>query len=240
MAFFEPETDMTKPILEIRRRGPARAAGSALSRRGLLAGMVTAGLLAGLPPATRPARAQADPVEDMIFNDPEVPVGGNPEGGLTIVTFFDYNCPYCKASSGPLDSVVREDGDIRLIYKDWPILTEASVTGALLALAAHRQGRYEAVHRAFMALERRADDRMLNEAARKSGIDADRLAKDMEEQRGAIHAIIARNNEQAEYIGLQGTPAYLVGPFLVTEALNEEGFREVAKDARARLSEGSE
>lgn len=77
---------------------------------------------------------------------------GNPKGNITIVTFFDYNCPYCKKAEPDLERVVKEDGQIRLVYKDWPILTKASVYGAQMALAAKYQGKYDAVHAALMAI----------------------------------------------------------------------------------------
>ena len=76
-----------------------------------------------------PSAAFADDNEitrDMIFNDPETPIGGNPNGDLTIVDFFDYNCPYCKGAAKPLEKVVKADGNIRLVYKDWPILHPTS------------------------------------------------------------------------------------------------------------------
>src|SRR5437762_1015572 len=77
-----------------------------------------------------PKRARADESEitrDMIMNDPDAPVAGNPDGDLTIVDFFDYNCPYCKAAAKSLEKVVKADGNIRLVYKDWPILAETSI-----------------------------------------------------------------------------------------------------------------
>lgn len=207
----------------------------ALSRRVLLKAAGT-GLLLGAGLAAFPA-AGSEPEEEMLFNDPAVPVGGNKKGSLTIVTFFDYNCPFCRRSSMPLDEVVREDGDIRLLYKDWPILTEASTTGALLALAAHRQDRYEAAHNALMVLENRADEAQMTKAVRGSGVDMARLDTDLERARSDIEALLRRNNDQAELLGLRGTPAYIVGPFLVTSALEEAGFRQVVKDARERLAQ---
>lgn len=222
------------PIRSIARTAGSRLE-SAITRRNLLAGLGTAGLLAAA--ALRPVDALGrEPEADLLFDDPEVPVGGNREGSLTIVSFFDYNCPFCRRSSGPLDEVVREDGDIRLIYKDWPILSEASVTGAVLALAAHRQGRYEPAHHALMSLEGRADDAAMHDAVSNAELDLQRLEKDVEETRPDISALLRRNIDQAEGLGLRGTPAYIVGPFLVTAALNEEGFRQVVSDARDRMN----
>ncbi|GGA86188.1 hypothetical protein GCM10011491_12240 [Brucella endophytica] len=117
-----------------------------VSRRTLLAGLAAIASTG----VTAQARAANDTSLEMILNDPQAPVGGNPLGNLTIVSFFDYNCPYCKRTVAPLDAVMKSDGQIRHVYKDWPILTEASVYGAKLALAAQYQGRYEMAHRALM------------------------------------------------------------------------------------------
>lgn len=67
---------------------------------------------------------------DMVFNDPDLPASGNPKGDLTIVDFFDYNCPYCKDGKRALDEAVRKDGNIRMMYRDLPILSPTSTFGA--------------------------------------------------------------------------------------------------------------
>src|SRR5689334_3975178 len=79
---------------------------------------------------------------DMILNDPDAPTSGNLHGDLTIVAFLDYNCPFCKASAVHLDRIVKADGKIRLVYKDWPVLEPTSIIGAKLALAAKYQDQY--------------------------------------------------------------------------------------------------
>jgi protein-disulfide isomerase len=185
-----------------------------------------------------PAPARAEDFEisrETIFNDPEAPVSGNPAGDLTIVDFFDYNCPYCKMAAPNLERVVKADGNIRLVYKDWPILTETSVVGARLALAARYQDKYLAVHQALMDIPGYgiSQERMLD-AVRKSGVDMNRLDADLKTHAGDVAALIGRNLAVAEAIGLQGTPGFLVGPYKVNEALNYQGFVRVVADARAK------
>jgi protein-disulfide isomerase len=185
-----------------------------------------------------PSASFADDSEitrDMIFNDPETPTGGNPNGDLTIVDFFDYNCPYCKAAAKHLEKVVKADGNIRLVYKDWPILHPTSIIGARLALAAKYQGKYLPVHHALMDIPGYgvAQEKMI-EATRNAGIDAAQLDSDMTAHADDIARLIKRNLNIAEAIGLQGTPGFLVGMFKVNEALNEQGFIRVVADARAR------
>lgn len=216
----------------------ARAlSGASSSRRRFLVGMGVAGLVFGSGALRGQALAQAiDP--DMVLNDPDSPVGGNAEGTLNIVTFFDYNCPFCRRASKPLAEVVSADGDIRLVYKEWPILTEASKDGAVLALAALRQGKYETAHAALMAQEGRADAAAMRQVVEATGIDMQRLDSDRVAHRNDIDVQLARNLAIAEALGLQGTPAYLIGPFLVASALDKAGFEQVIKDARARKDEG--
>jgi protein-disulfide isomerase len=177
----------------------------------------------------------ADVSSAAILNDPAAPVAGNPKGDLTVVTFFDYNCPYCKKAEPSLERLVKEDGHIRLVYKDWPILTKPSVYGAQLALAAKYQGKYDAVHAALMAIPgiKIPEDQMLA-AVRASGADMNLLDADLKAHADEITALLRRNLAQADSLDLQGTPAYLIGHFKVTQALTYEGFRRAVADARAQ------
>lgn len=171
---------------------------------------------------------------NAVFNDPEAPNAGNPKGDVTIAAFLDYNCPYCKKAAPDLRRIVKTDGKIRLVYKDWPILGDASVYGAQLALGAHYQGKYEAVHHALMALPSvRGPKEKILQAVQAAGVDMARLQADLDGKADAITALLRRNLAQADAIGLEGTPAYLVGPFR-TSTLNYDGFKQVVADARAR------
>ena len=169
-----------------------------------------------------------------ILYDPEAPVGGNPKGDLTIVVFTDYNCIYCKKSGVDLEKVVKEDGNIRLVYKEWPILTESSVYGSQLALAAHFQGKYELVHKALMAIPGgKVSKKAMLDAVKASGIDMQRLQADLNKNNGKITSQLQRVMSQAESIGVEGTPTHLIGPFRAM-ALDYAGFKMAVADARAR------
>jgi protein-disulfide isomerase len=201
------------------------------SRRHLLAFTLLAPLLSGLGGGS--SLAQEIDVE-AILNDPEAPTAGNPKGDVTIVAFLDYNCPFCKASAPVLERVVREDGKVRLVYKDWPVITEASVYGARLALAAHYQGKYEVAHKALMAIRggKVSREKMLD-AVKATGLDMARLDADLAAKGDKILALLKRNLAQADSLGLQGTPVYLVGPFR-TSTLDYAGFKQVISDARGK------
>lgn len=208
----------------------------AMSRIRSLAIASVAALVAGVValPATS-VRADEAAATRMIFHDPETPVSGNPRGDVTIVAFLDYNCPYCKKSAPELERLVREDGNIRVVYKDWPILTPASVHGARLALAAKRQGKYDLAHEALMGIPgRRNSEETMSGAIEAAGIDMGRLEKDMTRDKEKIDQLLQRNLAQADMIGLRGTPAYLIGPFKVESSLDHAAFKAAVADARAR------
>lgn len=198
------------------------------SRRTILAG------LAALIGAGGTRRVLADDLSaGMILNDPDAPVGGNPEGDLNIVSFFDYNCPFCKRAVEPLNMVLASDGNIRHVYKDWPILARSSVYGAKLALAARYQDRYADAYHALMGIEgSRVPEDQMRQALERAGFDMARLEADAEWHDAEITALLRRNDAQADRLGLRGTPVFLIGRFLVASALDEAGFRQVVKDAR--------
>ncbi len=183
-----------------------------------------------------PARAQDKVLSvDAILNDPQAPVAGNPKGDITIVAFLDYNCPFCKKSAPDLERIVKTDGKIRLVYKDWPILTPASIHGAQLALAAKYQGKYDEVHHALMSIPgMKISKEKMTEAVQKSGIDMDRLNADLKQHGAEIQALIQRNLDQADALGLSGTPVYLIGPFKASGALTYEQFQQAVSQARAQ------
>ncbi|AWI88385.1 MULTISPECIES: DsbA family protein [Methylobacteriaceae] len=208
-----------------------------MDRRTLLALLPAVALvpaLLSLAPPMEEAFAQGvDP--NAILNDPEVPVSGNPKGDLTIVAFLDYNCPFCKKAEPDLLRLVKADGRIRLVHKDWPILGDASVYGAQLALAAKYQGRYDEVHHALMAIPGRKlpKERML-EAVAASGVDVARLEEDRKAHQAEIGALLQRNLDQADALGLQGTPVFLIGQLKVAAALDYDGFKQAVVQARAK------
>src|ERR1700755_191267 len=131
-----------------RTRAPSRRDTLAL----LGAGSVALGL--GLNPGT--ARAADDPddvlTEALVLRDPDIPVVGNDKGDVTIVEWFDYNCPYCRKLEPELRQVVHDDGKVRLIWKDWPILGPVSIVATKMALASRYQDKFAKAHEAMMGV----------------------------------------------------------------------------------------
>ncbi|WP_313615830.1 DsbA family protein [Rhizobium sp.] len=204
-----------------------------LRRRAFLLGSLSA-----VSAAAFPAAASANSLRlEMILRDPAAPVSGNPAGKLTMVTFLDYNCPWCKKTAIPMRDAVLKDGDIRVVYKDWPIITKDSVEGARLALAANYQGGYEIVHHALMAIKaRRAEADEMRAAVRATAIDFARLESDLKSRAAEINALIERNHEQAMSLQLTGTPAFIIGKFLVPGAIRSaEEFTSLFEKAREQV-----
>ncbi len=202
----------------------------------LFALVVCLALAAVIAPLRRAVATPLPADAAAMLDDPLAPVTGNPKGDVTIIEFSDYNCPFCKQSAGALEELVKSDGKVRVVHKDWPVLTDASAYGARLALAAGYQGKYAEAHGALMRIPgmRIPKDRML-EAVKASGVDMDRLQSDLQAQTKEIDALLRRNAEQAEMLGLQGTPAFLVGPYVVPSALGYDDFKQVVADARTKM-----
>ena len=184
--------------------------------------------------ASHSALAQDETVltEARVLRDPEIPVAGNANGDVTIVEYFDYNCPYCRRLEPELRQVVQDDGKVRLVYKDWPVLGPVSTVAARMALATKYQDKYVAAHDALMGTASRLTEPRIRELLAGAGIDVDRAARDLEANGKAIDAILARNNDQALAFGFKGTPSFIVGKFRVPGALTMADFERVIADAR--------
>lgn len=180
------------------------------------------------------ARAEDDKVltEEQVLRDPEIPVIGNPKGDITIVEWFDYNCPYCRKLAPELRQVVQDDGKVRLVLKDWPILGPVSKVAARMALAAKYQDKFEAAHEAMISVNSRITEPRIAELLSGAGLDMDRLKKDLDANAKAIDAVLSRNNEQAMAFGFNGTPSFIVGKYRVPGVLSIDQFEQVIADAR--------
>jgi protein-disulfide isomerase len=170
--------------------------------------------------------------ESAVLRDPEIPAAGNADGDITIVEYFDYNCPYCRKLEPELRQVVQDDGKVRLVYKDWPVLGPVSIAAARMALAAKYQDKYVAAHDALMGTASRLTEPRIRELLEGAGIDVDRAAKDLNTNAKAIDAILARNNDQATALGFKGTPSFIIGKFRVPGALTMAQFDQAIADAR--------
>ncbi|MGR3581019.1 MAG: DsbA family protein [Sagittula sp.] len=207
---------------------------SNIRRRTLLAGgVLTAAAGTGLLSLLRaPAFAKEITVEEVLF-DPANPVLGNPEGDVTIVEFFDYQCPYCKANHPVLTETVEADGNIRLVMKDWPIFGAPSVRASQLALGAATLGRYEVANSALMETDGKLDETRIHDALKDVGFDVAALDRAYRDERSRWDSLMGRNSDQATMLGLRGTPAFIIGTTIYPGAMDAAALRDAVDLARA-------
>ena len=153
---------------------------------------------------------------DKIFRSPESPVAANPDGDVTLVEFFDYNCGYCKRAMPEIVKIVGEDTKVKLVLKELPIFGEDSEAAAKAALAAKKQGKYFEMHQKLFSEPGKVDLEKALRVAQGLGLDVEQLKKDMEDQ--SVKDALAENRALAEELGVQGTPYTLVGDIVIAGA----------------------
>ena len=199
-------------------------------------------MLAFAPARTASAQEQAGANDvlsrDAVLRDAEIPALGNPKGDVTIVEWFDYQCPYCKTLSPELEKIIKEDGNVRLVLKDWPILGPPSPDAARLVLATKYQNRFEAAHKALMTHVGRLTAGTIDSTLEAAGVDVARAKSDLEANKAAIDALLKRNNEQAEGLGFNSTPSFIVGTFRIPGVMKPELFKQAIADARKAAKQG--
>ena len=168
-----------------------------------------------------------------IFEDGVSYVAGNPQGDVTIVEFFDYRCGYCKQVQPSLMALLKEDGKVRLVLKELPVLGPESVTAARAAVAALEQdngGKYFDFHNAMMEFRGQITEAEVFRLAGKAGLDAARLKTDMTAPK--TEQILRANLALADTLGIQGTPGFIIGDQLVPGAVPLDTLRQLVRDAR--------
>lgn len=165
-----------------------------------------------------------------LFHDPGDPALGPARAAVTVVEFSDYRCPHCRRMHPVVLDLLRREPGVRVVVKEIPILGPASVLAARAALAAHAQGRYAAFREALMRLRGEPDEAALMQLAAEVGLDPARLARDMASE--AVSRRLNANLRLAQALGIQGTPAYVVGERLLPGAVALEALREAVAAAR--------
>jgi protein-disulfide isomerase len=171
---------------------------------------------------------------DSVLRDPEIPSLGNPKGDLTVVEYFDYQCPYCKKMAPELAQLLREDGHIRLVLKDWPVFGPISTAAAELALAAKYQNKYAEAHDALIGADAKLTKASIIDRLTKAGVNVDLAINDLKAHQQTIDDLLARNKAQAEAFDFDGTPGFIVGTFRVPGAVEMRVFKQIVADARAK------
>lgn len=156
-------------------------------------------------------------------------VAGNPDGSVTMVEFFDYNCGYCKRAMSDVLALIESDDDLRVVFKEWPILGEGSRFAARAALASRKQGKYWDFHLALMET-RSVDETTTLEVAERIGLDVDQLKADMEAPE--VAKVIEANMQLAAALGIQGTPAFVVDDQMIPGAVGHRALAQVIGQVR--------
>ena len=167
---------------------------------------------------------------EEILNDPDTPVGGNPAGDVTLVEFFDYNCLYCRKVAPTVIELEEVDPDLRIAYKEFPILGAGSQFAARAALASGKQGKYVPFHNALMQATEQVTEESVIEVAGAVGLDTEQLRADM--QGPAIQDAIARNMRLANALGITGTPSFVIGREIVSGAADLRTLEDLIARAR--------
>lgn len=146
---------------------------------------------------------------DAIFRSSASHVAGNPDGDVSVVEFFDYNCGYCRRALPDVVKLVKDDGKIRLVLKELPIFGGDSEAAARLALAADKQGKYFELHQKLLSEPGKAGKEKALRLAKELGLDVEQLEKDAEDP--SVQKALDEAKDLAEKLKLQGTPLYLIG-----------------------------
>lgn len=168
-----------------------------------------------------------------LFEDPATPTAGNPKGDVSIVEFFDYQCGYCKMVQESVEKVLKEDKNIRFVYKEFPVLGPMSQQASKAALASLKQdkGKYTAFHNALMKKQGHfTKDEDILEVAKSVGLNADKLKKDMQDE--SVNKQVQASLDLGSEIGARGTPMFIVGEQAYPGAMDESQLKEAVQKAR--------
>jgi protein-disulfide isomerase len=191
-----------------------------------LVGSVVAARADELLLVTRAAQA-------TILGDLKTAAAGSDSADVTIVEWFDYDCPFCRKTHPHLQEILRSDPKVRIVYKEWPVFGEVSEYAAQSAVAADWQGKYLQAHDALIGTPGAiADTAHVDSTLRSAGVDMARLSRDRQTHADEIAAILARSNDEAAHLDLKGTPGFLIGRQFVARSLDLSQLRQLIASAR--------
>jgi protein-disulfide isomerase len=171
---------------------------------------------------------------EAIFNSPRGVVLGNKDGDVTFVEFFDYNCGYCKRAMADMLDLLKSDPKLKVVLKEFPVLSQGSVEAAQVAVAVRMQDpsgkKYLDFHQKLLGGRGQADKTRALAAAKEAGLDVGRIEKDLASPE--VRATIDENFKLAEAMGMNGTPSYVIGKQVVIGAIGLEGLKEKVGVAR--------
>lgn len=173
-----------------------------------------------------------DVTKEEIYFDKDAPVLGNPKGDVTLVEFFDYQCPYCKKSHPTVKKLAEEDGNIRLVLKDWPVFGGASIFAAQAVLGAAQIGQYEKAMEALMGTSGKLTEEVVEKALTGAGVKMQDIVTAVNKYSDKISGLLDRNYNQALALNFVGTPSFVIGSHIYPGVLDEKGLKEAIVTAR--------
>ncbi len=170
---------------------------------------------------------------DALYADVNSHVAGNPHGDVTIVEFFDYRCPYCRRSLEAVQTILGEDANVRIVFKEFPVLGPDSLVASRAAIVAQRLDptKYLAFHSALMSARGVLNKDAVLQIAAEVGLDAERLGAAMDSPE--IDAVIEGNYVLAGALGVDGTPTFIIGEVVIPDAIDIDSFRAIIAEVRA-------
>ena len=163
------------------------------------------------------------------------PASGSPKADVTLVEYFDYNCPVCRRIDPELRKLLANDPGVRVIHKDWPVFGEASVYAAYCSFAAARDGKYAQAHAALIESSQDLDTREdVQKVLRHAGFDLNRIDADISLHQKEYSATLTRNLREAAALGLRGTPGLIIGNQLVPGGLDYPQLARLVREARTK------
>lgn len=169
--------------------------------------------------------------KDKIYNDPNSPVLGNPDGDVTIVEFYDYSCGYCKMAQPFVEEILKTDKNVRFIAKEFPILGEGSLLASRAAIASIKQKKFEKFHNTLMNFHGTINESSIMDAAQRAGIDTAKLKRDMNDK--SVDDIINTNRKLGNDLGVRGTPMFFIGDNVSPGAIDVNTMKQMIANARS-------
>jgi len=171
---------------------------------------------------------------EALFSSPRQVVLGNPQGNVTFVEFFDYNCGYCKRAMDDMMALIKGDQNLKIVLKEFPVLGPGSVEAAQVAVAVHMQDKsgkkYLEFHQKLLGGRGQADRARALAVAKEIGLNMAQLEKDM--QSPEVKTTLQENFKVAEALGLNGTPSYVIGDKVIVGAVGLPSLQEGINNAR--------
>jgi protein-disulfide isomerase len=191
-----------------------------LMNRSLVASAMVALSLGAAQPAAAQVQAVTPAVAKAVVAAPGTSLAGAAQGDVSVVEYLDYNCPYCRKMHAEIQGLLKADPKARVLYKQWPVFGPVSTYAARAVLAATWQGKDLAAHDALITSPSRLDSQdTVRRRLAAAGVDLARLDRDLIAHKAEIDALLERSQEEAQLLGLRGTPALVIGSTLVPGGL---------------------